>query len=113
MADFDVDPTLFVAVSEYIGKGDAGPTITQILGRLPVLVAFVKAHTRGAGFDSDGNPVNELRAVIVSACARSLAKPDAVQNETTGPFSVQYEPTTKGFTLPELAVLNRYRRRAA
>lgn len=72
--------------------------------------AMVAAYTRDAGF-SDGEPNEALAAVIVSAAARTLGNPQGLRSEQHGPFSVQYG-TFAGWTLPELAVLHRYRVRA-
>lgn len=69
---------------------------------------MVRAYTRGGGFTPDPNP--ELEAVIVTATARLLANPEQI---ATGVGSVQIHGGFKGFNLAELAVLNRYRKRAA
>lgn len=75
------------------------------------VTAMVEAYTRGEGFNLQG-PAKDLRQVIVSACARSVANPTHMVNQRAGTQS--YTPGQfTGFTLPELKVLNRYRKLAA
>lgn len=53
-----------------------------------------------------------VEAVITTAAARILANPDQVQErEQVGAFSFFKGEGFKGFTIVELAVLNRYRKR--
>ncbi len=70
---------------------------------------MARAYTRGRGFDG-GEPNDELSAVITTASARLAAngrqiigreKVDDVEREVRSSFL--------GWTLAELAVLNRYR----
>ncbi|MDX1873984.1 hypothetical protein SBI67_17825 [Mycolicibacterium sp. 120266] len=91
----------------------AGRTVTteQATAVLGVVKAMVSAHTRGVGF-TDGEPNNELSAVILSASARLLMNTGGLEGETMAAFSVRYGSDAFGFTLPELMVLNRYRKKA-
>lgn len=73
-----------------------------------IITALAKGYTRGRGFVG-GAPAEDLAAVIATASARLAANPEQV-GQTTGPFHVDAGFT--GWTLPELAVLNRYRKRA-
>lgn len=59
-----------------------------------------------------GHPTGDLRAVIISATARDLANPDYLASTTDGPFQRTYARNTGGWTLQELAALNRWRVRA-
>lgn len=79
---------------------------------VPVVTVLAKAYTRGRGF-SDGEPNDEIAAVITTASARLAAngaglgwryRVDDVEREIRGGFN--------GWTLAEMAVLNRYRVRA-
>ena len=71
----------------------------------------VRAYTRDNGFDEFGYPDADLAMVILSAAARSYSNPTHARSETAGPF--QHTPGAfVGWTLPELAVLNRRRKRA-
>jgi len=76
---------------------------------------MVKSYTRGKGFDpGTGEPAADLGAVILLAAARLYMNPDGVRAEAVGNYS--YTSALAGFqgyTLAELAVLHRYRRRAA
>ena len=73
------------------------------------VTVMARAYTRGRGFD-DGEPNDEISAVITTASARLAAngrqtlgreKVDDVEREVRSSFI--------GWTLAELAVLNRYR----
>ncbi|WP_379603661.1 hypothetical protein [Quadrisphaera sp. GCM10027208] len=100
-------------VAAFLGRaGDT--TIVGLAGQhLPVVTAMVKAYTRDAGFDpATGEPSDDLAAVIVSSTSRACMNPSHTVEENVGPFSVRYG-TFAGWTLPELAILHRYRRRAA
>jgi hypothetical protein len=73
---------------------------------------MARAYTRGRGFDDDG-PNEEVAAVITTASARFVGNPKQVSIAlTTGPFSMDVRSFFNGWTLAELFVLNRYRRRA-
>lgn len=76
-----------------------------------LVTTFVKAYTRGRGFDATGEPNAELAAVIVTAAARLLMNPTGNRRESAGDYDVA--PFVDGWTLPELAVLHRHRRRTA
>lgn len=73
----------------------------------------VRAYTRRGGFDADtGEPVEDVRAVIVSATARSVSNPTGHTRIALGTAS--FTPGVyAGWTLPELAILNSYRKRWA
>lgn len=109
----EVDP-LAARVAAHVGRRDDVVTISQASDHLMTVRAFVWGYTRGRGFiERDiANPVSNLEAVIVSACTRLTANPEQVTYYTAGDYSERGSVLT-GFTLPELAVLNNYRRRAA
>ncbi|WP_067852158.1 hypothetical protein [Mycolicibacterium wolinskyi] len=86
-------------------------TADQATAVIGVVKAMVSAHTRGVGFTAD-EPNDELSAVILSASARLLANTSGVVREQMGGLEVQYGSAAFGFTLPELGVLNRYRKMA-
>lgn len=89
---------------------EAPVSVGQATAVIGVVKAMVSAYTRGVGFDG-GEPNDELSAVILSASARLIANTAGLIQETMGAFQVRHGDAF-GFTLPELAVLNRYRRRA-
>jgi hypothetical protein len=71
---------------------------------------MVKAYVRGG---SDWQANDELEAVIVTVAARMVSNPSGLAHElTTGPFSHSLRGAFQGWTLAELFVLNRYRKRA-
>lgn len=54
-----------------------------------------------------------VRAVVLTAAARILANPGQIQvREQVGPYTMLKGAGFNGFTLVELAVLDRYRKRA-
>lgn len=76
---------------------------------------MVRSYTRGKGFDpGTGEPLADVAAVILLAASRLYANPEGNRAESVG--SVSYTSASagfQGFTLVELAILHRYRRRAA
>lgn len=103
-----------VDVTDFLGKDPPALDDThQISKHLDTVTAMVKAYTRGAGFDpGTGEPGDDLALVIVSSVARLVTNPSHTVSESVGPFAVRQAVFT-GWTLPELAVLHRYRRRLA
>jgi hypothetical protein len=83
--------------------GSAGAAIS-------VVTALAKAYVRG-GEDWETN--DEIDAVIITAAARLVTNPSQLGNdETLGPFSRSLRGGFTGWTLAELAALNRYRKLA-
>lgn len=100
-----------VDVAAFLGKTGDAATVERAEQHLPVVSAMVKAYTRGRGFDEAGNPADDLALIIVSSCARLVSNPEHTVEQTTGPFSIRHA-IFDGWTLPELAVLHQYRKRA-
>lgn len=92
--------------------GRTGDTDASALAdaALPIVTAQVRGYTRDRGFSGD-QPAADLETVILTSAARLVANPENLRGETLGGYSVQRQ-VTDGWTLPELAILNRYRRRA-
>ena len=97
-------------VLAFLGQpaGEGGDA--QIASHLTTATAMVRAYVRDTGFDGD-MPADDLAAVIISSAARSYRNPTLDRTQTAGPFT-QTPGTFNGWTLPELAVLHRYRTRA-
>ena len=95
-------------VADFMGQGD-DPTVVALAAKsLPLVTAMARSYTRGVGFHRDG-PSEDLAAVITVATARMVANPEqadihAGEVTVSGGFS--------GWSLAELFVLNRYRKRA-
>jgi hypothetical protein len=83
----------------------------QVAAVISVTTSMANAYTRGEGF-IDGEPNDDIRAVILTASARLLTNAAQVESETMGPFTVQYGSGFQGFTIGEQMTLNRYRKRA-
>ncbi|UCZ90441.1 hypothetical protein [Gordonia sp. WA4-43] len=75
-----------------------------------VVTAQVRAYTRGRGFSGE-QPAPDLDTVILTSTARLVANPENLRSEKIGDYEVQRQ-VVEGWTLAELAILNRYRRRA-
>ncbi|MGC4960083.1 hypothetical protein [Gordonia sp. DT101] len=97
-------------VASLLGRGD-DTELVAVAGRaLPIVTAQVRAYTRDRGFSGD-QPAPDLDAVVLTSTARLAANPENLRSEKIGDYEVQRQ-VIDGWTLPELAILNRYRRRA-
>lgn len=98
-------------VADFLGRGDDTELVAMAGQHVAIVRAMVKAYTRDRGF-TDDLPGDDLAAVIVSACARLVANPEHNVMVALGTFTIR-PGIFNGWTLPELAILNRYRKRAA
>ena len=96
-------------IVDFLGLGGASDSVAQAGEHLTVITSMVKAYTRGQGFDLDGDPNDEIAAVITTATARLMANPEQIAYDS-GSTSVR--GGFNGFSLAETFVLNRYRKRA-
>ncbi len=80
-----------------------------------VATMMVRSYTRGAGFDPiTDEPAADLGAVILLVASRLYNNPEGRRAETLGSYSFTSALAGfQGYTLAELAVLHRCRRRAA
>lgn len=107
----DADADLEVLV------GDAHDVAARDLA-LERATAYVRAYTRGAGFNPAADaagvpaPAEDLRVVILDLAARLLLQ-GVHSRLVVGPLDQAFGVPPGSFTFAELAVLNRYRRRAA
>lgn len=100
-------------VAEFLGKPGDAAVIELAEVHLPIVTAMVRAYVQGNGFTGVlDDPSESLAAVIVTSTARYVTNPSSTITETAGPFSVR-QGVFNGWTLPELAILHSYRRRAA
>lgn len=99
-------------VAEFLGQPGESKLVELAEAHLPVVSAMVRAYTHGAGFDPDGIPADDLALVIIASTARSVRNPSHNVTEGIDDYSVRLG-IFNGWTLPELAVLHNYRRRAA
>ncbi len=102
----DADLTAFL-------QSDVKPTSAEMARGLAT--RMVKSYTRGKGFDpGTGEPLEDVGAVILLAASRLYANPEGNRAESVGAYSyTSASAGFQGFTLVELAILHRYRRRAA
>lgn len=107
------EPTddLAARAAAFIGRAGSKRFESLAAAQLPIVTEFVRGYTRGVGFIGD-KPSAPLEAVIVSAGSRLLTNPEQLVQYQTGDYS-ERPAVLAGWTLTELAILNRYRRRAA
>lgn len=80
---------------------------------VPIITAMVRAYTRGRGFAGGQPASDEIAAVITTAAARLAANTAQLSTaRTTDDRTIDVRTAFTGWTLAELAVLNRYRVRA-
>jgi hypothetical protein len=91
----------------FLGRDDVYDLLES--EHVPLVVAFVKAYPRGRGFEE--GIADDLAAVVITAAARLVTNPAQLEREHAGEYIAV--GSFAGWTLPELAVLHRYRRRTA
>lgn len=93
--------------------GAQGPdVVSQAATALMMAEGLVDAYCRGR-HKRHGLPRPGVEEVIISVAARILANPEQISvREEVGPYNYYRGPGFSGFTLVELSVLNRYRKRA-
>lgn len=80
---------------------------------VPIITVMAKAYTRGRGFAGGQPASDEIAAVITTAAARLAANTAQLSTaRTTDDRTIDVRTAFTGWTLAELAVLNRYRVRA-
>lgn len=94
--------------------GAQGPEVeAQARTALTVATGLVDAYCRGRHKRRDDTLKPGVQEVITTVAARILANPEQIQvREQIGPYTMLKGAGFNGFTLVELAVLNRYRKRA-
>ena len=97
-------------VAAALGRPGDAALLALATVHLRSVTALVTAYTRGKGF-TGAEPADDLAEVIIAACARVVTNPSSTIEQAAGPFSNK-PAVFNGWTLPELAVLNRYRKRA-
>ena len=63
---------------------------------LSVVAQYAKAYTKGAGFDENGNPNDDVAAVILTATARLLANPGQLAVKAIGGLSLTFRADQAG-----------------
>lgn len=100
--------TLSERVGSFLGRDD---DFYHLYENVQLVLAFVRAYTRGRGFPDNGTIPEDLAAVVVTATARLVTNPAQLEREHAGEYIAV--GSFAGWTLPELAVLHNYRRRTA
>jgi hypothetical protein len=96
-------------VADFLGQGDDDTLVTLAGQHVVIVQAMASAYTRGQGF-TDGEPADDLAAVITTATARLVANPEQLAVDVGG---VSIRGGFAGWSLAETLVLNSYRKRAA
>ncbi len=94
-------------VAAFLGQGDNPELVALAEQHVTIVTAMARAYTRDNGFTPD--PADDIAAVITTATARLLANPEQLATDIG---SVSLRGGFTGWTLAELFVLNRYRKRA-
>lgn len=102
-----VDPADVTALLDANGAvfntEQATATAVELLTRL------ARSYTRGNGFDGD-TPNAEIAAAITTASVRLAANPSQLSNTfTRDKLNIDFRGGFAGWSVAELAVLNRYR----
>ncbi|KXP10064.1 hypothetical protein [Tsukamurella pseudospumae] len=95
-------------VADFLGQGDDTQLVALAGQAATVITAMAMAYTRDQGFTGT-EPNDQIAAVITTAAARLAVHPEQLATDV-GSVSVRGGFT--GWTLAELFVLNRYRKRA-
>ena len=107
--------TLAGLTDDYVGS-DLNASDGEIIAAqeaTDTVVALATAHTRGQGFSADGQTCSEdIAAVIASAALRLYSNPTGLRREEIGGWS-SVPGVWAGWLLPEVLVLNSWRRRTA
>lgn len=98
-------------VADFLGRGSDANIVALAGVHVGIVTELAMGYTRGKGFDVNGTPVQQIASVIVMATARVTVNPEQNKREAFGDFQVT-PGTLYGWTLAELAVLNRYRKRS-
>lgn len=103
-----------VGLLERTRCGEPAIDSTAVVVAVQEITALAKAYTRGRGF-TDSGPHPDISAAIVTAAARLVSNPRQIPVEfPAGPGGSTrvFRGGFTGWSLAELAALNRYRVRA-
>lgn len=96
-------------VADFLGQG-GDTTLVALAGQhATIITALARSYTRDQGF-AGSEPADDIAAVITTATARLVANPEQIPTDIG---SVSIRGGFTGWTLAELFVLNRYRKRAS
>ena len=98
-------------VAAFLGRPEDANLAAVANAHLPHLLNLARAYTRGAGFDSFGEPNAEIESVVMLAAARLVPNPAQLTSEDADGYSAR--GGFQGWTLTERLVLDNYRRKAA
>ena len=99
-------------LAELLGQDDGDAEfLAACRVALTTVTALARSYTRGQGFGPDRAVAEDIAAVILVAGARYVNNPENLKREELDGYSVTPSQFV-GWSLVELAVLNRYRVRA-
>ncbi len=97
-------------IADFLGQGNDTDLVAQARQHLEAVRWLAYAYTRGVGFTRYASPTTyDLASALITATARLAANPEQIPYDVGG---VSLRGGFTGWSLAELAVLNRYRRRA-
>ena len=94
---------------EFLGQPSDSALLAQAGQVVTVASAMVGAYCRGRHLDDQGASKQGIDEVVLTVAARLFANPEQLAYDSG---SVSMRGGLTGFTLVELAVLNRYRKQA-
>ena len=103
-----IDATAVIKFTGAKGEGVAEQARLALDAVLALVAAYTRDNHMRGGVLRPG-----VESVVLQAAARLMSNPEQVQvREQIGPYSYFRGDGFNGFTLAELAVLDRYRKRA-
>lgn len=95
-------------------KALLNPNSDPVSEAVALVTTLARAYTRGRGFGDDGEPNDEVAAVITTAAARLAANGSQLSHAVGagGQVTLDVRQGFIGWSAAELATLNRYRTRA-
>lgn len=105
-----VNPPVPQELADLLGQAGDAEFLAVAGQAITTVRALAYSYTRGMGF-ADGQVAEDIGAVLLMAAARFVNNPEAHKREQLGDWQVTPSPFV-GWSLVELAVLNRYRERA-
>lgn len=106
------EPDVQDAIAEYVADFLGVDTVTVTKPHVDLVSAAAQAYTRGNGFGEDmRSPHPAILSVIVSATARLVNNPELTTYFVAADYA-EKPGVFDGFSLPELTILNRWRRKA-
>lgn len=101
-------------LEKLMGRTFSGADLDQAEMVVSAVSAWARSVSGQQWSDAPTGVPSDVKYVVLAASRRTLRNPDGVTSESMGPFSKSYDKAPVNFfTHAELAILKRYRRKAA